>query len=153
MNIPTTISLAEAVTRYPSLARELEVRGLDYCCGGAMSLDEASRKRGLDPHTVADELTQAIDDDRPATWATMGVVQLVDHVVDTHHRYLWDELPQVATLMDKVLTVHGRLIEYVREAPAELLIRETRFRRRLRLDTWGHYPKHAAAIRAWRDRR
>jgi regulator of cell morphogenesis and NO signaling len=107
MNIPTTISLAEAVTRYPSLARELEVRGLDYCCGGAMSLDEASRKRGLDPHTVADELAQAIDDDRPATGATMGVVQLVDHIVDTHHRYLWDELPRVAALMDKVLTVHG----------------------------------------------
>jgi hypothetical protein len=31
-----------------------------------------------------------------------------------------------------------------------LFTRETRFRRRLRLDTYGHYPTHARAIRAWR---
>ena len=30
--------------------------------------------------------------------------------------------------------------------------RETRFRRRLRLDTYSHYPKHARAIREWRER-
>ena len=48
--------------------------------------------------------------------------------------------------------VHARLVEYVREAPEELYVRETRFRRRLRLDTFGHYPVHARAIRAWRER-
>jgi hypothetical protein len=48
--------------------------------------------------------------------------------------------------------VHGRLIEYVAAAPEELFARETRFRRRLRVDTYGHYPVHARAIRAWRAR-
>ena len=48
--------------------------------------------------------------------------------------------------------VHKRLVEYIRNAPGEQLTRETLFRRRLRLDTYGHYPKHARAIRAWRDR-
>jgi len=33
------------------------------------------------------------------------------------------------------------------------LIGETRFRRRLRLDTYGHYAKHARAIRNWREQR
>jgi hypothetical protein len=47
---------------------------------------------------------------------------------------------------------HGRLIDYVLHAPEELFTRETRFRRRLRLDTYGHYPIHARAIRAWRTR-
>ena len=46
--------------------------------------------------------------------------------------------------------VHARLVEYVRAAPEELYSRDTRFRRRLRLDTWGHYPLHARAIRGWR---
>jgi hypothetical protein len=45
--------------------------------------------------------------------------------------------------------VHGRLIDYVRRTPEETFTRETRFRRRLRLDAYGHYPKHARAIRAW----
>jgi hypothetical protein len=48
--------------------------------------------------------------------------------------------------------IHQRLVEYVRAAPEELYVRETRFRRRLKLDTYGHYPIHARAIRAWRAR-
>jgi hypothetical protein len=48
--------------------------------------------------------------------------------------------------------VHERLIEYVLAAPGELYARETRFRRRLRLDTYGHYRIHARAVRAWRTR-
>jgi hypothetical protein len=46
---------------------------------------------------------------------------------------------------------HHQLIVYVQSAPEELLTRETRFRRRLRLDTYNHYPKHAKAIQAWRE--
>jgi hypothetical protein len=49
--------------------------------------------------------------------------------------------------------IHERLVAYVRAAPEELFTRETRFRRRLRLDTYGHYPIHARAIREWRKRR
>ncbi|MEW5918804.1 MAG: DinB family protein [Gemmatimonadota bacterium] len=48
--------------------------------------------------------------------------------------------------------VHARLIAYVRAAPAALYARESRFRRRLRLDTYGHYPIHTRAILAWRER-
>jgi hypothetical protein len=46
---------------------------------------------------------------------------------------------------------HRRLIDYIQTVPEDQLATETRFRRRLRLDTYGHYPKHAEAIRQWRD--
>ena len=46
--------------------------------------------------------------------------------------------------------IHARLIDYVRGAPEELFTRETRFRRRLRLDTYSHYPNHAKATQKWR---
>ena len=48
---------------------------------------------------------------------------------------------------------HQRLIDYLQSVPEDQIDRETRFRRRLRLDTYGHYPKHAEAIRKWRERR
>jgi hypothetical protein len=48
---------------------------------------------------------------------------------------------------------HRRLIDYIQSVPEDQIARETRFRRRLRLDTYGHYPKHAEAIREWRERR
>ncbi len=46
--------------------------------------------------------------------------------------------------------VHARLMSYVAGAPDELIVRETRFRRRLRFDTYDHYPVHTRAIREWR---
>ena len=47
---------------------------------------------------------------------------------------------------------HDRLIDYLQSVPEEQFTGETRFRRRLRLDTYSHYPLHASAIREWRER-
>ena len=107
--IDTGTRLADLVTAHPRLARELERRGLDFCCGGDQTMDEACRAAGLDPATVAAELaavTAAADDER-APWATMGPAELVDHIVDSHHRFLWDELPRAEALAEKIARVHG----------------------------------------------
>ncbi len=48
---------------------------------------------------------------------------------------------------------HRQLIDFIQSAPEDQFIRETRFRRRPRLDTYSHYPKHAEAIRKWREQR
>jgi hypothetical protein len=47
-------------------------------------------------------------------------------------------------------STHARLVAFVAGVPEDQFTRETRFRRRLRLDTYGHYPLHTAQIRAWR---
>jgi len=47
--------------------------------------------------------------------------------------------------------IHRRLVEFILGAPEELFVRETRFRHRLRMDTYSHYPKHTEAIRRWRE--
>ena len=48
---------------------------------------------------------------------------------------------------------HQRLIDFVESVPEEHFTRDTRFRRRLRLDTSSHYPIHTKAIREWRQQR
>jgi hypothetical protein len=48
---------------------------------------------------------------------------------------------------------HRRLIDFIQSVPEDQFTRETRFRRRLRLDTYSHYPIHTKAIREWRQRR
>jgi hypothetical protein len=58
----------------------------------------------------------------------------------------------LAQVLEQHDVVHDRLVAYVAGAPEELYTRETRFRRRLRLDTYGHYPVHTRAIRAWTGR-
>ena len=46
---------------------------------------------------------------------------------------------------------HCRLIDFIQSVPEDQIAQETRFRRCLRLDTYSHYPKHAEAIRKWRE--
>ena len=59
----------------------------------------------------------------------------------------------LAEILEQQKAVHRRVIAMIERAPEDQLASESRFRRRLRLDTYGHYPKHAAAIRRWRERR
>ena len=47
---------------------------------------------------------------------------------------------------------HRWLIELVERTPDDQLGSQSRFGRRLRLDTYGHYQIHAEAIRQWRRR-
>jgi hypothetical protein len=58
----------------------------------------------------------------------------------------------VADVLRQFEATHRRLITYIKEASDDQFTRETRFRRRIRLDTYSHYPKHAKAIRDWRAR-
>ena len=67
----------------------------------------------------------------------------------TEQRKHWS-LAQVLAHQNEV---HRRLVALVAGTPADQAGGETRFRRRLRLDTYGHYPKHARAIRTWRKSR
>ena len=57
----------------------------------------------------------------------------------------------LAEVMGQRDEVHRRLIAFIELAPGDQVSGETRFRRRLRLDTYGHYAKHARAIRNWRE--
>jgi hypothetical protein len=59
----------------------------------------------------------------------------------------------LAEIFKQQATVHRRVLGLIERAPDEHLVSESRFRRRLRLDTYGHYPKHAEAIRRWRQKR
>lgn len=105
----THSTLAEIVTTRPSLARVLETHGLDYCCGGGATVEDASAALGLDPKSVLADLTAGVseNDDPAPDWATMGAAELVDHLESTHHRYLHAEMSRLSALAEKVLSVHG----------------------------------------------
>ncbi|MBI5088333.1 MAG: DUF542 domain-containing protein [Actinobacteria bacterium] len=101
------MTLAAAVDAAPQLARELERRGLDYCCGGGRTIRDACIACGLDPQVTVDELAEIAGPSSPAVWTSMTADVLVDHLEATHHRYLWDEMPRVSALLDKIVSVHG----------------------------------------------
>jgi hypothetical protein len=84
----------------------------------------------------------------PRYSATYGGIDAFNALMTEKRKHL-----SLAEVLSQHDDVHARLVDYVRAAPEELFATETRFRRRLKWDTYHHYPIHAKAIRAWRDHR
>lgn len=83
--------------------------GIDYCCGGKRSVEEACSKKGIDPRAVKKELADAearggsIHQD----FNRWELDFLADYIVATHHRYVSESLPMLYELTTKVARVHG----------------------------------------------
>jgi regulator of cell morphogenesis and NO signaling len=115
MDIRATVG--ELVAEKPGLATVFEKMGIDYCCGGKVTLEEACTRQGLDPRNVAELLAAS---ETPADTlfpdcASMSLVQLTDHILATHHAYLKIELPRLTQLLARTVDAHGakdpRLLE------------------------------------------
>jgi hypothetical protein len=83
---------------------------------------------------------------QPPRYVTYGGIDAFNERQTEQKRRL--SLPEVRRQLDET---HRRLIELLNSVPADQLGAQTRFRRRLRLDTYGHYLEHAEAIRRWRN--
>lgn len=136
--IDTTATLGEIVDRHPSLARELDRRELDYCCGGRRTLADACREQGLDPGAVVGELAGLAPEEQPGEWTGLDPVGLVEHIEATHHRFLKAELPRLSALADKVREVHG--------ASHPELVEVAKVFRRLRAEMEPHLMKEEQVL-------
>jgi hypothetical protein len=85
---------------------------------------------------------------RPPRYAAQGGIDAFNARMAEQKRDL--SLADVRRQLDDT---HRRLVAFLQGVPADQLTGDTRARRRLRLDTYGHYPLHTAAIRAWREQR
>ena len=97
------------VAERPGWARVFEEFGIDYCCGGRRTLQEACERRGVDPDVLIRRLAAAEAGQLTAEpdWTTAPLASLCDHIVKTHHDYLRRELPRVGRLVAKIAGVHG----------------------------------------------
>lgn len=99
------------VAEQPLRAAVFDRFGIDFCCGGKQTLEEACRKGAIDQNVVVTCLkendAQANADTTTVTWLNATLTQLADHIQQTHHAYLKTELPRLQELADKVARVHG----------------------------------------------
>lgn len=111
LTIDVRDTVGSLVARQPGLSRVFEEAGVDYCCGGKRPLDEACRQKGLDPTAFAARLQEAAaeaDDEEFVDAAAMSLTDLANHIEQTHHAYLKQELPRLDFLTAKVSSVHGQ---------------------------------------------
>ena len=112
MTITTEKSVRELALENPASTRVFEKLGIDYCCGGKKSLEEACRAANLNIDQVLASLEQlnepaeAADEERNWDAEPLGV--LIAHIQQTHHKYTREEIARLGPLFEKVCSVHGR---------------------------------------------
>jgi regulator of cell morphogenesis and NO signaling len=112
MSITAEKTVREVALENPAATRVFEKLGIDYCCGGNKSLEEACRTANvpmdevLDSLEIAEQSARAVQWDR--NWTTEMLADLVAHIISTHHKYTREEMARLGPLFDKVCSVHGK---------------------------------------------
>lgn len=97
--------LAEIATSLPGATAIFRRNKLDFCCGGAVSLSEAARTRGLSLPDLEADLTQ-IAATGPLPEAALDTDALITRIETRFHAVHRRELPELVRLARRVEAVH-----------------------------------------------
>lgn len=100
-----TTPLADIVRADIRAGAVLDRYHLDYCCGGAMTLADGCRQRGVDVDRVVADL-DALNPGEAET-PTDDPVALMAHITSRHHGYVRESLPRIQHHLTKVVAAHG----------------------------------------------
>jgi len=115
MNTKITEDMAvkDIVVQFPRTRIVLETLGIDYCCGGKIPLGQATEKAGRPINQVLADLKHSLENSDQGTktdedWSSAVLTELVDHIEQTHHTFMKEQLPRLAGLLEKTINAHGK---------------------------------------------
>lgn len=110
MTPTATDTVGEIAVQIPGAARQLEQLGIDYCCGGKQTLNEACSAANISLDEALTRLQQGLASNpgsEDKDWRSGLLADLIDHVNRTHHVFVRSECPRINALAAKVAGVHG----------------------------------------------
>ena len=111
MSVMTEKTVGELALGNLGATRVFEKLGIDYCCGGGQTLEQACQAAHASVNQVADSLAEAsrlASAAPPArNWQAEPLSELLAHIQGTHHVYTREEIARLGPLFDKVCSVHG----------------------------------------------
>lgn len=112
MEVMTEKTVRELALENHAATRIFEKFGIDYCCGGNQSLEQACQRARVSVDHVLDSLQMAEEEARAAQkvrdWQNEPLSSLIAHIKNTHHKYTREEVTRLTDLMRKVCAVHGK---------------------------------------------
>lgn len=81
--------------------------GIDFCCKGGITLEEACKNHDVIPERLISDLESITKEPHAFGYHDMNLEELVNHVLDIHHVYVKDALPILQTFLEKLCKVHG----------------------------------------------
>ncbi len=92
------------------LAAEIFTKyGIDFCCGGGISLQKASEKSALQSDRLISELNQIgkKESGLNQNFAAWEIDYLIKHIIQTHHRFVRIKTEEISLYAKKVARVYG----------------------------------------------
>ncbi len=83
--------------------------GIDFCCKGNRTIEEACEKKGQDSETILNEINTVLNtkNDNTIDFKSWPLDLLADYIEKTHHRYVQDKTQILLPFLDKLCKVHG----------------------------------------------
>lgn len=104
-------TIGEIVSKDLRKAEVFKKMGIDFCCGGKKSLEEACWEKGLNVSEVKRALENVSDvviSSASHDFNNWSLSFLADYIVNVHHAYVKEITPLLADLSLKVANHHGK---------------------------------------------
>jgi len=100
--------IGEVVARNFRAAKIFDDFGLDFCCGGKKTIQQACSEKGINPDMVLNNLTSSEENGTvSAHYDKWALDFLIDYIVSNHHSYVTNEITTIDHHLQKVVSKHG----------------------------------------------
>lgn len=102
--------ISELVAKDYRLASVFKKYGLDFCCQGNRTIDDACAAKKIDSDTVVNDLNSigTANNVSSIDYQSWPLDLLADYIEKTHHRYVVDKSPEIISYVNKVCEAHGK---------------------------------------------
>lgn len=109
------IKVKDVVTENFQAAELFEKLGIDFCCNGNRSLQEALAEKKISNSEFLEELKKvnlsiSSDNQRFSEWDLNSLTQ---YIVNNHHTYVKNAIPELTAHLQKVYNAHGEKYPYI----------------------------------------
>ena len=83
--------------------------GIDFCCGGKQTLADACSEKGINADELEDEIKKVMGEpvNPGMNFKEWEPTFLCDYIVNTHHKFVLKNMPELVFYTNKIADVHG----------------------------------------------
>lgn len=109
MSVSEKFTLGNLVAENYKTAEVFEKYGMDFCCKGYKTIDEACSEKGIDSGLLLKELEDVLktSESEDKTFNNLSLKDLITYIIDTHHSYVKRVMPVIQAHVQKISKVHG----------------------------------------------
>jgi regulator of cell morphogenesis and NO signaling len=103
------ITIGEYVAKDFRTAALFSKYGIDFCCNGNRSIEEACQKKAVTADILLQEIETVLSSksDSGIDYNAWPIDLLADYIEKKHHRYVSEKTPVLLQFLDKLSRVHG----------------------------------------------